>query len=326
VVAGAATGLMSAPGLTAVVLTYNGRHLLEVLLPSLAAQSYRDFSIVVVDNGSSDDTLAWLGASWPEVDVVALPANIGVTAALNAGLRAVSSDFVCLLNNDMDLHPECLGELVGALREHTTAGSASPKLLSHHDRRLIDGAGDTFYWAGVGWRRGHGERDVGQYERAEPIFGACAGAAVYRRAALELVGPLDEDFFAFCEDVDWSFRAQLAGFSCRYVPSAVAYHVGSATLGKGQTDFTRYHIWRNGIWLVLKDYPLPMLLLHGPRLLFRQVENIGVAIRERKLRLLWRVWRDAARGLPGTLRKRRQVQRTRRVSLRALEYMVREAR
>ena len=243
----------------AIVLTYNGRHLLEVLLPSLEAQSYRDFRTLVVDNGSTDDTSEWLSATWPQVDVLALPVNIGVTAALNAGLRAASYEFVALLNNDMELDRDFLAELLAALVDHPEAGSAAPKLLAFHDRGVIDGAGDTFHWAGAGWRRGHGERDVGQYERPQPIFGACGGATVYRRAALDAVGLLDEDFFAFYEDVDSSFRAQLAGYGCRYVPSAVAYHIGSATIGKGETDFTRYHIWRNGIWVVLKDYPLALL-------------------------------------------------------------------
>ena len=314
------------PGLTVVVLTYNRRELLDVVLTSLADQRYSDLAMVVVDNGSSDDTLQWLHACWPQVDVVALPRNVGVTAALNVGLRATRSEFVGLLNNDMELHPDCLGELLAALRTHPEAGSAAPKLLSFHDRQVIDGAGDTFHWAGTGWRRGHGERDIGQYEQPQPIFGACGGATVYRRAALDTVGLLDEDFFAFYEDVDWSFRAQLAGFGCRYVPSAIAYHVGSATLGKGQTDFTRYHIWRNGIWVVLKDYPLPLLGWHLPRLAARQLENLWVALRDRKLGLWWRAWRDAIRGLPRTLSKRRTVQRTRRVSLRRLESVVREGR
>jgi GT2 family glycosyltransferase len=312
--------------LTVAIATYNGRELLHATLTSLAAENFRDFRVIVVDDASTDGTAAWLRERWPDVELIAHSTNRGVTAALNAGLRASQSEFVCLLNNDIELDPDCLGELMRSLRGDPAAGSACPKLLSFDDRSLLDGAGDTFNWAGTGWRRGHGERDVGQYDREQPIFGACAGAAVYRRTALETVGLLDEDFFAFYEDVDWSFRAQLAGFSCRYVPRAVAYHIGSATLGKGETDFTRYHTWRNGIWIVLKDYPLLLLLLHVPRIAVRQLENLRVASRERKLGLLWRVWRDAVHGLPVLLRKRAAVQRTRRVSLRRLASAVREAR
>jgi GT2 family glycosyltransferase len=316
----------SEPSLTVALATYNGRALLEIALASLATQSFRDFRTIVVDDGSTDGTAAWLAEQWPDVQLIAHPTNRGVTATLNTGLRASRSPFVCLLNNDVELDRDCLGELMRALREHPDAGSATPKLLAFYDREILDGAGDTFHWGGTGWRRGHGERDIGQYDRPQPIFAACAGVAIYTRTALDTVGLLDEDFFAFYEDVDWSFRAQLAGFACRYVPTAVAYHIGSATLGKGETDFTRYHTWRNGIWVVMKDYPLPVLLWQLPRLVLHQVDNFVVAVRERKLALLWRVWRDAVRALPKVLLKRAAVQRTRRVSLKQLAASVREAR
>jgi GT2 family glycosyltransferase len=312
--------------LTVAIATYNGRELLSAALASLEAQRFRDFRVIVVDDASTDATVAWLRERCPEVRVIAHTVNKGVTAALNAGLRAADSEFVCLLNNDVELAPDCLGELVRALRDHPSAGSAAPKLLSFDDRGLLDGAGDAFYWAGTGWRRGHGERDVGQYDREQAIFGACAGAAVYRRSALDAVGLLDEDFFAFYEDLDWSLRAQLAGFSCRYVPSAVAYHRGSATVGKDGAGFMSYHTWRNGIWMVTKDYPLPLLLLYLPRIVFGQLRNLQIATRERKLGLLWHVWRDAIRGLPAALRKRPAVQRSRRVTLRQLTAAVREGR
>jgi GT2 family glycosyltransferase len=310
--------------LTVAIATYNGRALLDVLLTSLAAQTFRDFRVVVVDDASTDGTPSWLAQGWPDVQLIVHPTNRGVTAALNAGLRASRSPLIGLFNNDVELDAHCLDELMRAAREHPSAGSLAPKLLSFEDRRLLDGAGDTFYWAGTGWRRGHGERDRGQYDRSEWIFGACGGAGIYRREALDAVGLLDEDFFAYYEDVDWSFRAQLAGFTCRYVPTAVAYHVGSATVGKGETDFTRYHTWRNGIWLVVKDYPLAFLLSQLPRLLANQLGHVLVAVRERKLALLLRVWRDALAGLPAALRKRAAVQRTRRLSLRQLASAVRE--
>ena len=313
---------MAEPRLTAVVLSYNGRELLEGALPSFAAQRYRDFRVLVVDNGSSDDTVEWLARTWPEVDVLHLPDNIGVTAALNRGWQGAGSELVGLFNNDIELDTDCLGELVAALDADPAAGSAGAKLLDFHARDVIDGAGDVFFWQGTGWRRGHGETDRGQYNEPSAIFGACGGAAAYRRAALEAVGPFDEDFFAFSEDVDWAFRAQLAGYSCRYVPSAVVYHMGSATLGKGLTDFTRYHLWRNSIWMVAKDYPAGALFRHAPALIWVQAANFAVAVRDRKLGVWWRSLRDALRGLPAALRKRTAVQATRRRSVRELERIV----
>lgn len=310
------------PSLTVAVLSYDGRHLLEGLLPSLAAQRFRDFRTVVVDNGSSDGTAAWLAEHWPDVDVVSLPENVGVTRALNVCAAAADTELVALLNNDLELDRDALGELVRAMRDHPGAGSAGAKLLDFHDRTVLDGAGDVLAWTGMANRRGHGEPDRGQYDTPQDVFGACGGAAVYRRAALEDVGPFDEAFFAFSEDVDWALRAQLAGWRCRYVPSAVVYHMGSATIGRGLSDFTRYHLWRNGIWLVVKNYPATALVRQAHRIALGQALTFAVACRDRKLGVWWRAVRDALRALPAVLRRRRAVQRRRRIPLAALERVV----
>jgi GT2 family glycosyltransferase len=308
----------AAPALVLAVPTYNGRHLLERLLPSVAAQRYRDFRTVVVDDASSDGTVAWLHAEWPQVEVVALERNLGVTAAFNACLRAAGdAGLVALFNNDMELDPDCLGELVRAMDEHPEAGSATAKLLDYNRRDLLDGAGDAFRWSATAFRRGHGQRDDGRYGEPEAVFGACGGAAVYRRAALDDVGWFDESFFAFSEDVDWALRAQLAGWTCRYVPSAVAFHMGSATLGAGLTDFTAYHLWRNAIWLIAKNYPAAALVRHAPQIAFGLALNFAAACRGHKLRVWLRAMSDALRGVPAAVRRRRSV--TRRRSLAELE-------
>ena len=313
------------PLLTVAVLSYDGRSLLEVILPSLARQRFRDFEVVVVDNGSRDDTVSWLAEHWPEVEIVSLPENIGVTAALNVCVRSGRGELLGMFNNDLELDPDCLGELVDALSNHPQAGWAGAKLVNFYERELLDGAGDVFYWAAAGGRRGHGERDLGQYDEPQRIFGACGGAALKRRSTFEQVGDFDEDFFAFYEDIDWDFRAQLAGFSCRYVPSAVAYHMGSATIGQGLTDFTRYHLWRNTVWIVAKDIPARALLCHAHQLAFCQLMNLAVAVRDGKLDIWLRAWRDAVRGLPRVLRKRRGVQALRRIGLDELEAIVEPA-
>ena len=131
----------------------------------------------------------------------------------------------------------------------------------------------------------------------------------------DTVGGFDVDYFAYFEDVDWGFRAQLAGFRCRYVPSALLYHRGSETLGRGITDFNGYQLWRNAIWLVAKCYPRGALVRHLPALARGQAGNLYVAIRERKLRVWARAVSDALRGLPKALRKRRAVQRSRVIPL-----------
>ena len=133
--------------------------------------------------------------------------------------------------------------------------SAGAKLRDYAHRELLDGTGDVYSWAGFAYRRGQGEIDRGQYDELLDVFGACGAVALYRRTAFEDVGEPDERFYALCEDVDWSFRAQLAGLRCRYVPAAIAYHIGSASLGPRLSEFTLYHNWRNQIWIIAKDYP-----------------------------------------------------------------------
>jgi GT2 family glycosyltransferase len=309
----------AAPLLTVAVLSYDGRHLLEVILPSLARQRFRDFEVVVVDNGSRDDTHAWLRENWPDVEVVPLSENVGVSPALNICTGVGRGELLGLFNNDLELAADCLGELVATLARHPEAGWAGAKLLNYEQRDLIDGAGDVYTWPGTALRRGHGERDRGQYDQPRAIFGACGAAAVYRRSVLKDVGPFDEDFFAFYEDVDWNLRAQLAGFSCRYVPTAVVYHMGSATIGRGLSDFTRYQVWRNALWVLAKDMPTGSLWRHRAELVVGQARNLHMALHDRKLGIWLRVWRDALLGLRGVLRKRRLVQRKRRIDLDTLD-------
>jgi len=310
------------PRLTVGIATYNGRQLLDAVLASLREQTFRDYRVVVVDDASSDDTVAWMSAHRPDVEVVVHPHNRGVTAALNSCLRAGSSELVALLNNDVELDPDCLAELVAALDRHPHAGVACPKLLDFHRRELLDGAGDLYTWGGEANRRGQGLPAAGRYDQAQEIFSACGAVAVYRRAALEQVGLFDESLFANYEDVDWCFRAQLAGWGCRYVPSAVAYHMGSATLGKGASDFALYQNWRNAIWVAAKNYPAAALVRHAPELAFVQLRNLAIALRRGRGRLWLKVWRDALAGMPAVLRERRRVQHTRVRSLADLDALI----
>jgi GT2 family glycosyltransferase len=292
------------PSVTALVLSYNGAGLLDTALPSLLAQTYPRLAVRVIDNGSTDGTEAHVRERWPQVDVLRIPENIGVAAALNRGVQSADGDLVALLNNDIELNPRWLEELVAAIGEHPRAASASGKMLRFAQRDVIDAAGDGMRWSGAGFPRGGGEPDRGQYDRAEDVFSACAGAALYRREALERVGPFDEDFFAYFEDVDWGLRAQLQGYSSRYVPTAVAYHMRGATTGR---DKRRYRVpqRRNQVWLLAKNYPVGALLRHGPEILLLQLGIAVQDLREGVFDATLRGWLQALAGLPRMLRKRR---------------------
>jgi len=299
---------------SAVVLTYDGRELLEVVLPSLFAQTQPALEVIVVDNGSSDGTADWLRAEWPAVHVVSIPRNVGVAAALNRGVAAARGEYVALLNNDLELATDWLAEMVAGLDRHPDAASVACKLRSYQDRERLDGTGDVLTRRLVAFRRGGGELDVGQYDSEEEILTPTAGAALYRASALARVGPFDESFWAYFEDVDWGLRAQLAGLHSWYLPRALAYHMGGATTGGDRNPFYLVLHHRNRIGLMVKDLPLSVLARNAPAIAREQAGTLVHCARNGTLRLYLRAWLGALRRLPGWLRARWRIQRGRHIS------------
>ena len=304
-----------APRVTVVIPNWNTREFLEPCLQSLRRQTFRDFETVLVDSASADGSVGFVGENFPEVRVVALPENRGFSGAVNAGIGASGAEFVVLLNNDTEQDPGWLGALVRAAGRRPEAGLFASKLVDFGDRGRLDGAGDALRRSGLPYRLGHGEVDRGQSEREEFVFGACAAAAMYRRSVFDEVGLFDEDFFAYCEDGDVSFRAQLAGHRCLYVPGAVVYHVGSvSTGGKRSATATRLGT-RNGLLLLVKNLPTPLLWGFLPSIVLGQLSRLLVVSLspggpKAHLEGLAGAWRL----LPKMLEKRRKIQNERRVS------------
>ena len=257
------------PARVAIVIpTFDGLGLLRPCLAALDAQTYRDFAITVVDDGSTDGTAAWLATAYPAVRVIRHARNRGLVAACNAGIAATDSDLICLLNNDTEAEPGWLGALVAALDAAPEAGSASSKMLLFDRRDTLHSAGDGFMVTGVPINRGVWQIDRGQYDGAVPPFGPCAGAALYRRAALLAVADadgavLDPDLYMYCEDVDLAWRLQRAGFRCAFAPDARIYHHLSAT---GGGTFASYWVGRNLLLILAKDVPRPLLRRYWPRI------------------------------------------------------------
>jgi GT2 family glycosyltransferase len=312
------------PRVSVVIPSWNGRRWLDVILPSLERQRFRDFETMVVDNGSTDGSVEHLRARWAWVQVIALRHNFGFAAGVNRGIERARGEYVALVNNDMELHSDFLGELVAALDEARGSVAATAKMLGFEDREVIDGAGDMLRWSGVVMPRGRGERDSGQYDTPAEVFSACGGAALYRRAAFDDVGLFDEAFFAQMEDVDWGLRARLLGYGCRYVPGAVAYHKGSASMrGEGRPDPWFWGLAvRNCIWMWVKGYPGGALARHAHLLIAHELAGLYFAIREHMLRAQLVAWRDAVRGLPRVLRQRHEIQSSRRIGRAELERVI----
>ena len=238
----------------------------------------------------------------------------GFSAAVNAALGASSAEYVALLTNDTETHPRWLEALMEAASAHREAGFFASKLVDFNDRRVLDGAGDVLRRSGLPYRLGHGEPDCGQYDETTFVFGACAGAALYRRSMLDDIGLFDEDFFANCEDGDLSFRAQLAGYRCLYVPESVVYHVGSATFGKRSPTAVRLGT-RNSLCLLVKNLPTPLVPRYLPFVAAGQLSRLVVTAWTSTLGAHLEGLAGAVRLLPLMLRKRREIQKRRRVPI-----------
>jgi GT2 family glycosyltransferase len=307
------------PRVSVAIPTWNGKHHLELCLPSLRAQTYRDFEIVVIDNGSTDGTVAWLRKEYPEVKIVALPNNLGVTAAFNIAVRENRSEFLVLLNNDTEAEPTWLEELVRVADKYPAAGSVASKMKVWDDRTLIHTAGDFYTVSGRPGNRGVWQKDDGRFDAEEWVFGACGGAALYRKELFEAIGEFDYRLESYLEDVDLAWRAQLAGYGTIFAPNAVIYHKISAT---GGGVFASFFNGRNWIYVLVKNMPAGLLKKHW------------VAILREQFTVTWdalKAWRGAAararlRGqiagvlaLPKLLAWRREVQDKRTVTDEAVE-------
>jgi GT2 family glycosyltransferase len=243
-----------------VVPTWNRSALLARALENLTRQTYPIDRVIVVDNGSADDSVAV--ATKAGARVISLGANAGFAAAVNRGIReAAGAEWVCILNNDVTLEPDWLARIMAKL-DQGNAWFATGKLLDAQARERIDGSFDAICRGGCAWRCGHGRLDSPIWNRPRTIQLAPLTAAVFRAKVFERVGLLDERFESYLEDVDFGLRCTEAELGGLYVPEAVAYHQGSATLGRWHGDTVR-KIARNQLLLVAKHYPQNWVLRYG---------------------------------------------------------------
>jgi GT2 family glycosyltransferase len=302
-----------APLASVIVPSLNGAHLLPDCLASLASQSYANLEVIVADGASTDSTDDVLARHFPSVRLVRLRRNLGFAGNVNAGLRAARGEVLCLLNNDAQADPNWVAACVETLTLHAEIGSVASKVL-YADGRTINSAGDTLCHDGSARQRGNGRKDAPEWDTPQMVFGACGGAAAYRRDMLRDVGLLDEQFFMYLEDVDLAFRAQLRGWSCLYQPAACALHLGGAS---GGGTLESFYNGRNLIRLLAKDLPTGLVRHMLPAILSFQAQRARQALQ---------AWRGSAaratlRGqlvglaeLPRHLAARPDVQRRRRVS------------
>jgi GT2 family glycosyltransferase len=315
------------PLISVVVVNWNRGELLRACLSSLAAQTYRNLEIIVVDNGSTDGSPEMAEREFPQARLVRNDTNRGFCAANNQGIRLARGRLVALLNNDAEADSGWIKALRGAFHLGPDVGMAASKILVWESRGTIDKTGHLIYPDGQNRGRGTGEADRGQYERVEETAWPDGCAAMYRKDMLEKLGGFDEDFFAYADDAELGLRARLAGWRCVYIPSAVVYHHLGSTLGRFSSD-RLFLIERNRVWLAAKLFPWRLLVLNPFYFLLRIAAGIygavtgeGEAGRFSGERGVWplvqcflRANGAALAGLPRMLAKRREVARVQRLS------------
>lgn len=288
-----------------VLLSWNGRQLLERCLPPLVEslqQCVGRWELIVVDNGSTDGSVELLRSTWPAVRVVENATNLGFSTAANQGIFAASGELVAFVNNDVVVTPSWLAELEMALATDPTLGSVAAQMRYLDQPRVINSAGITVDVTGRAFDRRDGGSVQDEPDHPERVFGASAGAAVYRRELLLDLGGFDERFFAYLEDVDLAWRAQRLGWECAYIPASVVLHEHSATSAR-IGGLKTYLSTRNHWWLVAKNASTLHLLLAAPLLVALALWTAFTSLVEKRDSAGLRGLRDAARSLPTMLRE-----------------------
>ena len=304
------------PQISVIILNWNSDKHLFHCLGALKEQTFKDFEVLIIDNGSENKDNCFK-EEYPDLYVrfFSLSSNKGFAIANNIGARLARGQWLALLNADAFPEPGWLEHLLEATEAFPNAFFASRQIQANTPN-LLDGEGDIYHISGLVWRRNYGFPVQEKYE-VEEIFSPCAAAALYPRQAFLDVGGFDEDYFSYQEDVDLGFRLRLQGLRCFFVPQAIVYHVGSASTGK-HSDFAIYHGHRNLVWTYVKNMPALLfwafLPLHIVANLFTMIKFFltghGNAI--------WRAKLDAAKGIGLMIRKRREIQQNRRVTIVAI--------
>ena len=250
---------------TVVIPNYNGIEYLKNCIDSLL-KGTKVPKIIVVDNGSTDGSRELIETGYPQIRLILFSENKGFDAAVNAGVRAADTGYVFLLNNDTVVDKACVEELENAMEGRDRLFCAGAKMINMRFPEKIDDAGD-FYCA-LGWAFARGkDKDASGYQKPGRIFSACAGAALYRRELFETIGYFDEEHFAYLEDIDIGYRANIMGYRSEYAPKAVVYHAGSGFSGSRHNPFKVDLTARNSIYLIYKNMPVLQILLNLPFLL-----------------------------------------------------------
>jgi len=279
--------------IAAIIINYNGGEQILECLRSLDKQTLQPSCVVVVDNDSSDGSVAQIHSQFPEVRMIENGYNAGWGVGCNVGIEATSSRYIALINNDAYLDERCLEEMADAIELDPQYGACASKILLWDEPEKIEVAGLVIYPDGTGVGRGRLQSSE-LYAEREEVFCANDCCCLYRREMIDHIGLYDPDFFIYCDETDMGYRHQLAGWRCVYAPGALAYHAHSRSAGD-YSDFKAYHVERNRIYLCIKYYPWTYLLASGFRAAYRYLMQVwlschggGALAKYRESKSIWR--------------------------------------
>jgi len=312
------------PEISVIVVNWNGRHFLNDCLSGLRRQTFRDFETILVDNGSDDGSVEHVRQHFPEVRLLALDSNQGFTGGNIAGYELARGNLIVLLNNDTEAHPQWLESIYRGSISYPDAGSFASKMMYFDNRKQIENCGFQLGKAGTTLELGRDEADGSKWMQPRTVFGGCGGAVAYRRSMLEEIGFFDPDFFMIYEDVDLSFRAQLSGYDCVYLPQAIVYHRYRSTLGRAPTVQV-FYAQRNIEFVYLKNIPALMMLRSFPWRIAYELGAAAYFIRHGAGLSFARAKIEALKNLPDLLAKRRRIQRAKTRSNHQLRAMLQDS-
>jgi GT2 family glycosyltransferase len=314
------------PLISTIILNWNGREQLYACIQSVKKQTYTNMEIILVDNASTDGSVEYIRTLFPDLQLIVNPSNLGYGGGNNRGIRESKGPFIFILNNDTEIETECVESLWKSIETDRRIGAVTPKIVLHDRRNTIDAGGVSIYPDGLSIGRGHLEPQEKYCVRQEVFFGSGC-ASLFRKEMLNEIGLFDEHFFAYAEDTDLGWRARLAGWKAYYVPEAIVYHHHSKRFG-AYSPRKAFLVERNRIWVAIKNFPLPLLLLGQGYTLWRYLFQAYGALtgkgaagrftddfpRMELVKILTKVYLSLWKDLPLLFEKRRAIQRKRRIS------------
>ncbi len=311
---------MSKELVSVIILNWNGKHLLDDCFQSVLKQTYENVEIIVVDNGSTDDSVKHINENYGQIELILNDENLGFAKGMNIGMKRAKGDYLIPLNTDIKLDKDFIKQMIEASNE-PDVGMVSGKLIKADSLEgdLIDSTGHVVYKNRLCGNLGRGVHES-QFKKEEYVFGASGAAPLYKREMLEDIAVngeyYDENFFSFLEDIDLDWRAQLRGWKCKFAPSAIAFHWRGGTAVR-RTTIVEKHNYKNRYLMILKNDSFLYFLKNLPQIVFTDIIKSSALLFRAPTALTG--WFSVIKYLPGTLRKRSHIQKRRKVSGKEIE-------